>query len=62
MIKYMFETILTWNLKIQTTNKKKIPLTKFYKSLVVGKTSLRGAPYPPPRLFSSRQIKFLSFT
>ena len=21
MIKYMFETILTWNLKIQTTNK-----------------------------------------
>ena len=23
MIKYMFETILTWNLKIQTTNKKK---------------------------------------
>ena len=23
MIKYMFETILIWNLKIQTTNKKK---------------------------------------
>ena len=29
---------------------KKIPLTKFYKSLVVGKTSLRGAPYPPPNI------------